>query len=129
MRKRKRQRHVSLESELKRLSAEKIKRDPKNRTRAELLAATLWNKSLSGDGNALRLLLERLPVTVPQSEAESATVEPAMPEVSKMDRVVSIMKALVSAGVVPIEIFERYRIKALDEEFENKNGDWNKTLQ
>jgi hypothetical protein len=124
---RKRQRHISLESELKRLSAEKIKRDPRNRTRAELLAATLWNKSLAGDGNSLKLLLERLPVTVPQAEAESTTAEPATPEVSKMDKVISIMKALVSAGVVPIEIFERYRIKKFDEQFVDENT--NKTIQ
>ena len=57
--KHKRQRHVSLESELKRLSAEKIKRDPRGRTRAQLLASTLWSKSLAGDGNALKLLLEK----------------------------------------------------------------------
>ena|SRR5690348_10850464 len=129
MRKRKRQRHVSLESELKRLSAERIKRDPKGRTRAELLASTLWSKSLAGDGNALRLLLERLPVTVPQSEPEATTAEPATPEVSRMDRVISIMKALVGAGIIPGEVFEKYRIRQLDEEFEIKNPDWNKTIQ
>jgi hypothetical protein len=125
--KRKRQRHISLESELKRLSAEKIKRDPRNRTRAELLAATLWNKSLSGDGNALRLLLERLPVTVPQTEAEPTTAEPATPEVSRMDRVISIMKALVGAGVIPGEVFEKYRLRKFEEQYETQ--DTNKTLQ
>jgi hypothetical protein len=93
------------------------------------LASTLWNKSLAGDGNALKLLLDRLPVVVPEAEPQPATAEPATPEVSKMDKVISIMKALVSAGVVPIEIFEKYRIRQLDEEFENKNPDWNKTLQ
>jgi hypothetical protein len=127
MRKRKRQRHVSLESELKRLGSEQVKRDPKRRSRAQLLASTLWNKSLSGDPTALKLLLDRLPQATPEAEPQPATAEPATPEVSKMDRVISIMKALVSAGVVPIEIFEKYRIRKFEEQYETQ--DTNKTLQ
>jgi len=128
MRKRKRQRHVSLESELKRLSAEKIKRDPRNRTRAELLAATLWNKSLAGDGNSLKLLLERLPISTPQPEAEStATAKQDDTGESKMDRVINLMRGLVRAGIMPGEIFERYRIKQFDEQFVDETT--NKTIQ
>jgi len=119
--KRKRQRHISLESELKRLSAEKIKRDPRNRTRAELLAATLWNKSLSGDGNALRLLLERLPVTVPQTEPEpAATAKQDDAGESKMEKVVNLMRALVRHGIMPAEAFSKYELKKFDEKYQDE---------
>ena len=71
MRKRKRK-QPSLEQELKRLASEKIKKDAKGRTRAELLARSLWNRSLAGDKDSLKMLLERLPVAIPEADAEPA---------------------------------------------------------
>jgi len=79
MRKRKRK-QPSLEQELKRLASEKIKKDAKGRTRAELLASTLWNKSLAGDRDSLRMLLERLPATaVPEQDETAAPQETGTP--------------------------------------------------
>ena|SRR5690242_3895647 len=120
----KRQRHISLESELKRLSAEKIKRDPRNRTRAELLAATLWSKSLAGDGNALKLLLERLPISTPQAEAEPTASKPdGATEGTKMDHVINLMRALVQHGIMPAEVFSKYELKRELKQFDEKYQD------
>ena len=103
MRKRKRK-QPSLEQELKRLASEKIKRDAKGQSRAELLAATLWNRSLADDKESLKMLLERLPVAIPEQEADSAEHDGSRKE-SALDRAVNAYKALVDSGVIPTEWF------------------------
>src|ERR1051325_10641271 len=122
MRKRKRK-QPSLEQELKRLASEKIKKDAKGRTRAELLASTLWNKSLAGDRDSLKMLLERLPVAIPEQDEPAApqdtTKEPAL------DKAVRIYKALVDSGVIPVEWFAKYMI----DKAEDDNPDITKTMQ
>ena len=123
MRKRKRK-QPSLEQELKRLASEKIKKDPRGRSRAELLASTLWNKSLAGDKDSLRMLLERLPpAAIPEAD------EPAAPhdtsKESALDRAVNAYKALVDSGVIPAEWFSKYMI----EKAEDDNPDITKTMQ
>jgi hypothetical protein len=122
MRKRKRK-QPSLEEELKRLASEKIKKDPRGRSRAELLASTLWNRSLAGDKDSLKMLLERLPVAIPEAdepaEPHNATVE------TKLDQAVNIYKALVDSGVIPVEWFAKYMI----DKAEDDNPDVTKTMQ
>ena len=122
MRKRKRK-QPSLEQELRRLASEKIKKDPKNRSRAELLAATLWNRSLAGDKDSLKMLLERLPVALPEQDAEPAeydgSKEPAL------DRAVNAYKALVDAGIIPAEWFAKGQIQQAQDD----NPDVTKTMQ
>src|SRR5689334_2833244 len=114
MRRRKRK-QPSLEQELKRLASEKIKKDAKGRTRAELLASTLWNKSLAGDRDSLRMLLERLPATAVPEQDEPAAPHDATVE-TKLDKAVNIYKALVDSGVIPVEWFAKYMIDKAEDE-------------
>jgi len=123
MRKRKRK-QPSLEQELKRLATEKIKKDARGRTRAELLAATLWNRSLAGDKDSLKMLLERLPVAVVHEDAEPAEPHGATVE-TKLDQAVNIYKALVDSGIIPVEWFAKYMI----DKAEDDNPDVTKTIQ
>ena len=74
------------------------------------------------------MLLERLPVAVPQPD-EPTTAESTASNLATFEQVTRALRSLVEAGIMPAEAFERYRIKKLDEEFESKNGDWNKTMQ
>jgi len=123
MRKRKRK-QPSLEQELKRLASEKIKKDAKGRTRAELLASTLWNKSLAGDRDSLRMLLERLPATaVPEQDETAAPQETGTR--TKLDQAIDIYKALVDSGVIPVEWFAKYMI----DKAEDDNPAVTKTMQ
>src|ERR1044071_6504042 len=122
MRKRKRK-QPSLEQELKRLASEKIKKDAKGRTRAELLASTLWNKSLAGDRDSLKMLLERLPVAIP--EADEPAEQHDTGKETKLDKAVNAYKALVDAGIIPPEWFAKYQI----EQAEDDNPDVPKTMQ
>jgi hypothetical protein len=46
-----------------------------------------------------------------------------------LDRAADAYKALVDAGIIPAEWFERYRLKQFEEEFEAKNPYLNKTMQ
>lgn len=124
MPKRKRKRQPSLEQELKRLSSEKIKADARGRTRAELLASTLWNRSLAGDKDSLRMLLERLPVSIPEQDTEQAE-PPSTGKQASIDKAVDTYKALVEAGIVPAEWFARYQIQQAEDE----NPDVTKTMQ
>lgn len=126
MRKR-RAKHPSLESELKRLASQRIKKDPRGRTRAELLAATLWNKSLSGDRDSLRMLLERLPTAQPEAEPSASATTSNEP--SNFDQITAAFKAMVQAGIVPAEVFSQYRIKQFEQQFEDGNPNLTKTIQ
>src|ERR1043165_4385004 len=113
MRKRKRK-QPSLEQELKRLASEKIKKDARGRTRAELLASTLWNRSLAGDKDSLKMLLDRLPVAIPEQD-EPAEPHDAATE-TKLDKAINIYKALVDSGIIPVEWFANYMIDKAEDD-------------
>src|SRR5690348_13890820 len=114
----KRQRHISLESELKRLSTEQIKKDPRHRTRSQILASSLWSRALSGDRESLKMLLERLPQSTPEAEPRG-DVANAASGATTFDQVTNALRSLVAAGILPSEAFEKFRIKKLDEEFDS----------
>jgi hypothetical protein len=99
----------SLEAELIALAQASDPRDKQRRSRVQVLARILWNKSLNGDANSIKQLLDRLPA---QSgiQAEHSIEEPTM-KVTSYEDITNALRALVEGGLVPIELFEMYRKK------------------
>jgi hypothetical protein len=76
----------------------------------------LWDRSLEGDGNALKLLLERLPAQ--PLPAAPVVASPAAPPPSKGDKyeeVVALVKCLIQANILPIESFASFLPNTDDE--------------
>jgi hypothetical protein len=97
----------SREAILQQLASEPIANDPKKRDRVEVLAKLLWSRSLSGDKDALRMLLDRLPKsTLPEPTAPA----PANPSERLADdpykTSAALIRQFIETGLLPPEAFD-----------------------